>query len=182
MSCTYVCSVDSVVSDSLWLCRMWPARLLCQGGRFFMQEYQSILANTGCHTLLEHYISCYPSHQFSWVPGAARTPVSQAAAPPNDLVFTGENPSPPEQPQEQTPVDNPYAELKIKPQLKPGAVWLRKKTKNSPTSCTSWRLNPHDQLGRFCVCGIHKISFRAPTKENTLVLIAVDIGGNNTEE
>ena len=25
------------------------------------QEYWSVLVNTGCHTLLEHYISCCPS-------------------------------------------------------------------------------------------------------------------------
>ena len=36
---------------------------------FSKQEYWSVLANTGCHTLLEHYISCYPSHQLPWVPG-----------------------------------------------------------------------------------------------------------------
>ena len=28
---------------------------------FSRQEYWSVLANTGCHILLEHYISCYPS-------------------------------------------------------------------------------------------------------------------------
>ena len=32
MSCTYACKVASVVSDSLWPWRLWPARLLCQGG------------------------------------------------------------------------------------------------------------------------------------------------------
>ena len=41
--------------------RLWPARLLCQGGGFSRQEYWSLLTNTGCHTLLEHYISCCPS-------------------------------------------------------------------------------------------------------------------------
>ena len=111
--------VASVVSNSLWPCRVWPARLLCQGGGFSRQEYWSILANTGCQTLLELYISCIPSHQLPWVPGAARTPVTQAAAPPPHLALTGANPSPPGQPQEQTPVDNPHAEEEIKPQLKP---------------------------------------------------------------
>ena len=43
-------------------CKLWPARLLCQGGGFSRQEHWSILANTGCHTLLEHYISFCPSH------------------------------------------------------------------------------------------------------------------------
>ena len=79
-------------------------------------------------------------------------------------------------------MDDPHAEVKIKPQLKPGVVWQRKKTQNLPTSCTSCRLNPHDQLGRLCVYGIYKKILRAPTKENTLVLIAVDIGGKNTQE
>jgi len=48
--------------------------------------------------LLEHYISYCPSCQLLWVPGAARTPVTHAAAPPPHLVLTGENPSPPGQP------------------------------------------------------------------------------------
>ena len=59
---------------------------------------------------------------------------------------------------------------------------LRKKTPNLPISYTSCRLNPYDQLGRLCVYGVYKRSLRAPTKENTLVLIAVDTGGKNTQE
>ena len=43
---------------------------------------------------------------------------TQAAAPPPYLVCTEGNPSPPGQPQEQTPVDDPHAEVEIK-QLKP---------------------------------------------------------------
>jgi len=35
------------------------------------------------------------------------------------LAFTGADPSPSGQPQEQTPVNNPYAGVEIKPQLKP---------------------------------------------------------------
>ena len=61
-------------------------------------------------------------------------------------------------------------------------MWLRKKIQNLPTSYTSWRLNPHGQRGRLCVCGIYKRLLRAPTKENALVLIAVDIEGKNTQE
>ena len=59
-------------------------------------------------------------------------------------------------------------------------MWLRKKTQNLPTSLTSCRLNPQNQLGRLCVYGIYKRTLRAPTKENALVLIAVDIEGKNT--
>ena len=46
---------------------------------------------------------------------------------------------------------------------------------------TRCQLNSHDQLGRLCVYGIHKRVLRAPTKENTLVLIAMDIGDKNRE-
>ena len=53
---------------------------------------------------------------------------------------------------------------------------------NLSTSCRSWRLNPHNQLGRLCVYGIYKRTLRAPTKENTLVLTAVDLGGKNIQE
>jgi len=45
--------------------------------------------------------------------------VTQAAAPPPYLTLTGANPTPPEQLQEQTPVDHPHAEVEIKLQLKP---------------------------------------------------------------
>ena len=48
---------------------LWPVRLLCQG--FSRQEYWGVLDNTGCHTLLGHYISCCCNCQPSWVPGAA---------------------------------------------------------------------------------------------------------------
>jgi len=85
-------------------------------GGFSRQEYWSILAKTGCHTHLEHYIFCCPSHQLPWVPGAARNPENQAAAPPPHLALTGADPSLPGQPQEQTPVDNPHAEVETKPQ------------------------------------------------------------------
>ena len=61
-------------------------------------------------------------------------------------------------------------------------MWLRKKTQNLPTSCTSCRLNPQDQLGRLCVYGIYKRTLRAPSKENVLVLIAVHIGGKDTPQ
>ena len=73
-------------------------------------------------------------------------------------------------------MDDPHAEVEIKPQLKPRGSMARKKTQNLPTSCTSCRVNPHSQLGRLYVCGIYTSLLRAATKENALVLIAVDIG------
>ena len=100
-SCVYVFRVPLVVSEFLQPCRLW---LLCQGGGFSRQEYWSVLANTGCHTLLEHYVSCFPSCQLPLIPGAARAPATQAAAPPSHLALTGAEPSPPGQPQGQTPM------------------------------------------------------------------------------
>ena len=85
---------------------------------FSRQEYWRVLAITGCHALLEHCIPCCPSRQPPGVPGAARTPVTQVAAPPPHLALTGANSSPPGQPYEETPVDDPHVEVEIKPQLK----------------------------------------------------------------
>ena len=45
--------------------------------------------------------------------------VTQAAAPPPHLALTGVDQSPPGQPQKQTPVDDPHAEVELKAQLKP---------------------------------------------------------------
>ena len=117
-SCIYACRVASVVSNSLWPCRLWPARFLCQRGGFFTKEYSSVLASTCCNTLLEPYISCCPSHQLPCVPGAARAPTTHAAASPPHLALIGANPSPPGQLQEQTSVDDPHTKVDIKPHLK----------------------------------------------------------------
>ena len=46
-------------------------------------------------------------------------PLQPKSAPPPHLALTKEIPSPPQQPQEQTPVNDPHAEVEIRPQLKP---------------------------------------------------------------
>ena len=167
------------MSDSLQSWRL--ACQACQGGRFSRQEYWSVLANTGCHTLLEHHISCCPSCQPPWVPGAARTPVTQAAAPPPHLALTGTSPSPPGQLQDD-PSGRPTCRggNRTTTETQGQCGWGRRP--NLPTSSTSCRLKPHDQLGKLYVYGIYKRSLSAPTKENTLVLIAVDFGGKNTQK
>ena len=48
-----------------------------------------------------------------------KNPETQVSVLPPHVDLTGENPSPPGQPQGQTPVDNPHAEVEIRPQLKP---------------------------------------------------------------
>ena len=77
-------------------------------------------------------------------------------------------------------MDDPHAEVEIKSQLKPrGSVTKEEDTKPSH-QLYSCRINPHNQLGRLCVCEIYKRSLRALTKEDTQVLIAVNIEGKNT--
>ena len=84
----YACGLTLVVSNSWQPCGLWPARLLSVG--FSSQEYWSLLPNTDCHTLLEYCISCCPSCQLPWVPGAARIPATQAAVPPPHLPSLGQ--------------------------------------------------------------------------------------------
>ena len=73
-------------------------------------------------------------------------------------------------------MDDPHAEVEIKPQLKPRGGVAKQEDPSLSTGCTFCRLSPHDQLGKLCDYGIYKRSLRATTKENSLVLIAVDIG------
>ena len=77
--------------------------------------------------------------------------VTQAPAPPPHPGLTGAAPSPPGQPQEQTPADDPHAEVGIKPEFKPRGRVAEEEDRNLPSSCTSCRLNPHDQPGRLCL-------------------------------
>ena len=46
---------------------------------------------------------------------------------------------------------------------------------NFSNSYTSFRINPHAQLGRLCVYGIYKRTVSVPTEENPLALEAVDM-------
>ena len=48
-------------------------------------------------------------------------------------------------------MDDPEAEVEMKPQLKPGAAGLRKATHTLPTSCARCRVSPHDLLSRLCL-------------------------------
>ena len=67
-------SLVSMCTGLLWSCPtlqpcgLWPSRFLCQKGEFSRQEYWSILANTGCHTLLEHCVSCCPGRHLPHLP------------------------------------------------------------------------------------------------------------------
>ena len=79
-------------------------------------------------------------------------------------------------------MDNPYVEVEIKPQLKPRGSVAKEEDPKPSHHLYSCRLNSHDQLSRHCVYGIYKRPLRAPTKENTLALIAAEVGGKKTQE
>ena len=81
-----------------------------------------MLEHTGRHWLpcpsrsLYFLLPCPPTPLSTW---CCQNSCDPAATPLPRLALTGANPSPPGQPQEQTPVDDPHAEVEIKPQLKP---------------------------------------------------------------
>ena len=57
----FVHRVASVVSNSLQPCRLWPARLLCQGRVFSKQECWNVLANAAAAKSLQSCLTlCNP--------------------------------------------------------------------------------------------------------------------------
>ena len=66
--------------------------------------------------------------------------------------------------------------------MKPRGSVAKEEDQKASLSCTNCTLNLHDKLDRLFVYGIYKRTLRAPTKESTLVLIAVDLGGKNTQD
>ena len=79
-------------------------------------------------------------------------------------------------------MDNPDAEVEIKLQLKPRGSVAKEKDPKPSHQLYKLQIKLRNQLGRLCVYGIYERTLRVPTKENALVLIAVDIGGKNTQE
>ena len=56
------------------------------------------------------------------------------------------------------------------------------KTDPKPSQLYILQVKSTYKLGRLCFYAIYKWTVRAPTKENALVLIAVDIGGKSTQQ
>ena len=77
-------------------------------------------------------------------------------------------------------MDNPHVEVEIKPQLKPrGSV---ANVEDPKPSHPLYELQiKSTQSTRQTLC-LYKRSLRAPTKENALFLIAVDIRGKDIEK
>ena len=108
--------------------------------------------------------------------------MTQAAAPPPHLALTGVKPRPPGQPQEQTPRDDPHAEVEIKPEVKPRGSVTEEEDPKPSHQVYKLPIKSAGSPRQTRVCGIYKRALRAPTKESALVLIAVDIWGKNTQE
>ena len=88
-----------------------------------------------------------------WPPAPLSTWCCQNTCGPNSCTTAPRgpqraNPSPPGQPQEQTPVDDPHAEVEVIPQLKPRGSMAKEEDPKPFHQLYSYRLNPHDQLGR----------------------------------
>ena len=79
-------------------------------------------------------------------------------------------------------MDDPHAEVETKPQLKPKGSVAKEEDPKPSHQLYKLQIKSTQSLGRLCVCGIYKRTLRAPTEENALVLIAVDTGGENTQE
>ena len=77
---------------------------------------------------------------------------------------------------------DPLAKVEIKPQLEPRGSMAKEEDPKLSHQLYKLQIKSTRSTSRLCVYGIYKRSLRAPTKENVLVLIAVDIGGKNTQE
>ena len=105
--CFYALRVVLVVSNSLHPCRLWPARLLCQGsspGKILERIGQDWLPYPS--RALYFLLPYLPTPLSSW---CCQNPCDPSSCTTSALALTGANPSPPGQPQEQPPVDDPHA-------------------------------------------------------------------------
>ena len=78
-------------------------------------------------------------------------------------------------------MDNPHVEVEIKLQLKPRGSVAKEADPNPSHQLYKLQIES-TQSSRQTGYAIYKRTLRAPMKKIALVLIAVDIGGKNTEE
>ena len=79
-------------------------------------------------------------------------------------------------------MDDSHAEVEIKPQVKSRGRVAKEEDPKPSHQLDKLQSKSNNQLGRLCVYGIYKRTVRPPTKENALVMIALDSGGQNTQE
>ena len=93
-SCVYAHTVALVMSNSLLPCRLWPARLLCQGGGSpgkNTEVYWPILVAIPFQSTVFPAALATNSPEYLVL---ARAPVTQAAKPPPHLALTGDKSKP----------------------------------------------------------------------------------------
>ena len=78
-------------------------------------------------------------------------------------------------------MDDPHVEVEIKPQLKSRGSVAKEEDPKPSHQLHKLQIKSIQSTRQTCVYGIYEKTSRAPTKENTLVLIAVDTGGKNTQ-
>ena len=78
-------------------------------------------------------------------------------------------------------MDNPHAEVEIKLQLKPRGSVTKEEDPKPFHQLYKLQIKSTRSTRQTLVYGIYKRSLKALTKENAPVLVAVNIGGKNTE-
>ena len=74
-------------------------------------------------------------------------------------------------------MDDPHAEVEIKPQLKPKGSVAKEEDSKPSNQLYKLQIKSTQSTRQTVSMEYIKRTLRVPTKENTLVLIAVDIGG-----
>ena len=77
-------------------------------------------------------------------------------------------------------MDEPRAEVEIKPQVKPRGSVAKEEDPKHPHQMYKWQIKS-TRSTKQPLCLEYIKPLRAPTKETALALIAVDIGGKNTQ-
>ena len=78
-------------------------------------------------------------------------------------------------------MDNPHAEMEIKPHLKPRGSASKEEDPKPSHELYKLQIKSTGST-RQTLFETYKRTLRTPRKENALVLIAVDTGGKNTQE
>ena len=79
-------------------------------------------------------------------------------------------------------MEDPHVQVEMKPQLKPRGSVAKEEDPKPSHQLYELQIKSTQSTKQTCIYGIYKRPLRAPTKENRLVLIAMDIGSKNKAE